>query len=186
MGSLGASSTIPKPRIPFAAPVWMSTNGHLHPASLYASNLSETGIFLQTTDAPQVGTKVTLKFYLDNGDQAVEVVAEVIWIKRFEPINIDGVLPGMGAHFLSFELNSQEMLRHYIQHKLPASQSNQSLEPAPGATPAGTSFNLEMPMALQVKGEMETTFGYTTAIDAEGIEFNADHISPRSMIGRLK
>lgn len=73
----------------------------------YLTNISEMGIFIRT-EAPQViGTRLRLRFHVDEADPLV-LDGEVAWIN---PVRTDGenINPGMGVRFvhLTRELREQ-------------------------------------------------------------------------------
>lgn len=188
--SIASTAAMPgsqrKPRIPFSQRVWVRAGSADNPLEAYAGNLSESGIFVQTTDAPTVGTRIAIQFSVDNGASLIETVAEVVWVKPFEPINIDGLLPGMGAKFLSIDDTNLNSLRSYIGTKLGKLPAPVNAAAEVGSQVMVESLLLEKPLALQVKGDHELVLGYSVVVNAEGVKFRPDQIPNESMLQRLK
>src|SRR5580765_1794797 len=61
----------------------------------YASNISKSGIFIQTTNPRAVGTKVNMKFSLPT-KETIDCEAEVVWTRNYSGSNSN---PGMGMRF---------------------------------------------------------------------------------------
>jgi uncharacterized protein (TIGR02266 family) len=83
------------------------------PQRLWGENLSEAGMFLQTTRPFHPGDRVTLRF--DVAEREVHVrAAEVVWVKPFEAINVGGEMPGIGVRFVSVDPQSRAAIRRFI------------------------------------------------------------------------
>ena len=63
----------------------------------YASNISASGLFIQTPNPKDVGTQVHLSFTLPVSKEKVTCTAEVIWIRNYSG---KGSTPGMGLKFV--------------------------------------------------------------------------------------
>ncbi len=68
-----------------------------------ASNISETGIFIQTIDPLEPGTHINLQFHLPD-ENSIRVRGEVIWV------NHDEEEPGMGIKFMSMDLTDRHRI----------------------------------------------------------------------------
>ena len=179
----------PKPRVPFTSKVWYRLPQSKKAISSVGANLSESGIFVQTTDPPEVGSQIGLQFFVEGSDQPVEAIAQVIWVKPFEPINIDGLLPGMGAKFLTIGASSVDSIRCFVEDNIkktpppPPVHTNTILQSNEKKI---TSFPLENPMVLQLKGDHEPIFGYSTEIDQGSIRFCTDFVPKESVAHGLE
>src|SRR5207244_9839782 len=79
-------------RAPFFAEVDVVAAGLPAPRRVWGTDVSETGMFLQTTQPFRIGDRVSIRF--DVAEREVHVrAAEVMWVRPFEPINVDGKLP---------------------------------------------------------------------------------------------
>jgi hypothetical protein len=103
----------------------------------WGQDVSETGMFLQTTQAMAVGDALSLRFSVEGIEVHIRA-AEVVWSRKFEPINIDGKLPGVGIRFVSIDPPARAALRRLVQGGLAAQASHQastdSMLPAPTTT----------------------------------------------------
>jgi uncharacterized protein (TIGR02266 family) len=76
-----------------------------------AINISEHGIFIETREPMPAGTMIDLQFKLDEGDRAVEVLGEVIWINPVRPEGEKNHNPGMGIRFVNMkEIDKERVL----------------------------------------------------------------------------
>lgn len=78
---------------------------------LYASiaNISELGVFVRTTDPPEVGTRLVLRF-APPGSRAPFVVEGVVqWVNPVLALSI-GPNPGMGVRFVEISIEDRERL----------------------------------------------------------------------------
>ena len=71
-----------------------------HAMRVWCHDVSETGMFLQTTEPFRTGETVSLRFDVDQQEVHVRA-AEVVWVRSFEPISLDGKEPGVGLRFIS-------------------------------------------------------------------------------------
>jgi hypothetical protein len=103
----------------------------------WGQDVSETGMFLQTTQAMAVGDALSLRFSVDGIEVHIRA-AEVVWSRKFEPINVDGKLPGVGIRFVSIDPPARAALRRLVQGGLAAEASHHasadSMLPAPTTT----------------------------------------------------
>ncbi len=85
---------------------------------VWAQDVSETGMFLQTTQPFHVGETVSLRFDVDANEVHVRA-AEVMWVRPFEPIAVDGKVPGVGLRFVSVDPPARAALRKLTTPKGP-------------------------------------------------------------------
>jgi c-di-GMP-binding flagellar brake protein YcgR len=68
-------------------------------------DVSAGGMFVETTDQPTAGSKIKLRFHLEDGGQIVEATAQVSYtVSRM----------GMGVRFMDMELADRERIERYI------------------------------------------------------------------------
>jgi len=65
----------------------------------YITDISAMGIFVQTNNPEDVGTRLNLCFRIDG--RLMELEGEVTWINPQRPDDPSGRNPGMGIHFLN-------------------------------------------------------------------------------------
>jgi Tfp pilus assembly protein PilZ len=104
-------------RAPFFAEVDVLAAGAPAPRRVWGCDVSETGMFLQTTHPFRVGDRVSLRFDVEKSEVHVRA-AEVMWVRPFEPINIDGKMPGVGLRFIAVDPPARAALRRFIQPHL--------------------------------------------------------------------
>lgn len=101
-------------RAPFFAEIDLLAADAVTPRRLWGGDVSEAGMFVQTTHPYRVGDKVALRFDLD--DQEVHVrAAEVMWVRPFEPISVDGKMPGVGLRFVTLDPPARAALRRLVR-----------------------------------------------------------------------
>ncbi len=93
-----------------------------------AGNVSKGGIFLRSNRPLPRGKKVALEFELDGGQVQIDD-AEIVWNKPFEPISVDGALPGMGIRFESARQDSLERIGRFIDEALTSSMLPEKAPP---------------------------------------------------------
>ncbi|MCC7110684.1 MAG: AMIN domain-containing protein, partial [Deltaproteobacteria bacterium] len=79
--------------------------------------VSETGMFLQTTHPYRVGDRVALRFDLEDNEVHVRA-AEVMWVRSFEPISVDGRIPGVGVRFVTLDPPARAALRRLVREEV--------------------------------------------------------------------
>lgn len=72
----------------------------------YITNISEMGIFIRTDNPAPIGTKLRLRFGLDN-EKPLSLAGEVIWLNPLRPDG-DNLNPGMGIRFEELTLEQRE------------------------------------------------------------------------------
>ncbi|MCC7072179.1 MAG: AMIN domain-containing protein [Deltaproteobacteria bacterium] len=97
-------------RAPFFAEIDLLAAGAPVPRRLWGGDVSEAGMFVQTTHPFHVGDRVALRFDVDDHEVHVRA-AEVMWVRRFEPISVDGKLPGIGLRFVTLDPPARAALR---------------------------------------------------------------------------
>lgn len=74
----------------------------------YLKNISEMGIFIRSNDPLPVGTRLRLRFHVDEGDPLV-LAGEVTWINAFKKDG-DNLNPGMGVRFIELTAERREQV----------------------------------------------------------------------------
>jgi Tfp pilus assembly protein PilZ len=140
-------------RAPFSARVDVVPHGTPTALSVWCQDLSETGMFVQTTESFMPGDLLSLRFEVDG--QPVHVrAAEVVWVRRFEPINVDGRLPGLGLRFVSIDPPARAALRRAVQRGRPdtvqatMSRAKKSTSSPPAMAPTGESAGPALPTPM--------------------------------------
>jgi Tfp pilus assembly protein PilZ len=140
-------------RAPFSARVDVVPHGTPTALSVWCQDLSETGMFVQTTESFMPGDLLSLRFEVDG--QPVHVrAAEVVWVRRFEPINVDGRLPGLGLRFVSIDPPARAALRRAVQRGRPEvvqatmSRAKKSTSSPPAMAPTGESAGPALPTPM--------------------------------------
>jgi type IV pilus assembly protein PilZ len=90
-------------RIPIALKVDMEVPND-HYLFEYSTNLSQSGIFIQTDDPLEPGTLVQLQFTLPDA-HLIRTRGEVMWVNED-----DEVEPGMGIKFMGLSLEDRERI----------------------------------------------------------------------------
>ena len=80
----------------------------------YATNLSTSGIFIQTTNPKKPGTRITIQFTLPT-KQKIAGLAEVVWTREYTGKEIRH--PGMGMRFLELGPEHSEFIRTFLEEK---------------------------------------------------------------------
>lgn len=81
----------------------------------YITDISETGIFVRTTSPEQPGTRLNLRFRLDNAMPQIEIEGEVIWVNPFRPGAPDNLHPGMGIRFVELDDELRDTLLELVR-----------------------------------------------------------------------
>jgi type IV pilus assembly protein PilZ len=74
----------------------------------YLTNISEMGIFIKTNDPLSVGTRLRLRFHVDDSDPLV-LDGEVAWINPYRPKG-ENINPGMGVRFIGLSAERREQV----------------------------------------------------------------------------
>jgi uncharacterized protein (TIGR02266 family) len=88
----------------------------------YTKDMSRGGIFIQTDNVINVGTRMLLQFSLPGHSQIIKAEGRVIWVvpsyndkkERGERTQI----PGMGIEFLKMGVEDQSLIRRFVQDRV--------------------------------------------------------------------
>jgi type IV pilus assembly protein PilZ len=81
----------------------------------HATNISKTGLFIETTSPKPVGYKLKIRFDLPSFPEKVEGMAEVVWNQEFT--GRKEVEPGMGLKFLDLAPEVQRAIERFVEEK---------------------------------------------------------------------
>jgi len=73
----------------------------------YLQNISEMGIFVRTDYPAPVGTRLRLRFQVDETEDPLTLDGEVAWINPLREIG-DNLNPGMGVRFIELTPDKRE------------------------------------------------------------------------------
>ncbi|HOX44033.1 MAG TPA: PilZ domain-containing protein [Myxococcota bacterium] len=76
--------------------------GHLH-------NLSRSGLFVATMNAPKKGSELEVEFALPDSDRVVRCTCQVVWRRLYSPAA--RFTPGMGLRFVDLDFQSAAAIR---------------------------------------------------------------------------
>ncbi len=74
----------------------------------YLQNISAMGIFIRTDHPAEIGTRLTLRFQVDEGDP-LELDGEVTWVNPLKPKG-ENLNPGMGVRFVELTPERREQV----------------------------------------------------------------------------
>jgi uncharacterized protein (TIGR02266 family) len=81
----------------------------------HATNISKTGLFIETTSPRPVGYRLKIRFQLPGSSEKIEVSAEVIWNQEFT--GKKDQLPGMGLKFVDLPPEAQRLIERFVEEK---------------------------------------------------------------------
>lgn len=81
----------------------------------HATNLSKTGLYIQTTNPKPMGYELKIRFELPEGKGKVEATVEVVWKEEFT--GRKGSEPGMGLKFVELSTESEELIHQFVDEK---------------------------------------------------------------------
>ncbi len=94
-----------------------------------SSNISITGMFIQTTNAQAPGTLVEFEFALVDGLELIRGRGEVVWARRQN--RGTGQPPGMGVRFLRLDAKSRRLIRWAVEKQIAEGTEPFDLEDRP-------------------------------------------------------
>lgn len=83
----------------------------------YSTDLSEGGIFIETSKPLKTGSNLTLRFTLPNVDRVFEVKGKVAWLNQERPKRgrpSKGLPQGMGVEFKTMSETDRRAITYYI------------------------------------------------------------------------
>ncbi|MFH1263051.1 MAG: PilZ domain-containing protein [Pseudomonadota bacterium] len=81
----------------------------------HATNISKTGLFIQTTNPRPVGFQIKIRFEMPRFKKKIQCMAEVVWAQEFT--GEKGIEPGMGLKFLDLAPEELQMLDRFVEEK---------------------------------------------------------------------
>jgi len=100
-------------RVPVKFQVDFHSDGHF--LIEYATNISEQGIFIQTTAPKKIGTRLELEFSLPDTELKVKAIGTVAWVNPFRKDSEKNYNPGMGIQFESLSDIDRETILSCIK-----------------------------------------------------------------------
>lgn len=101
-------------RAPFLAEVDVLAAGASAPRRVWACDLSETGMFVQSGQPFRIGDRVSLRFDVESNEIHVPA-AEVMWVRGNDSPFGDEQVPGAGLRFLAVDGDTRVALRRFVQ-----------------------------------------------------------------------
>jgi uncharacterized protein (TIGR02266 family) len=80
----------------------------------FVRNISNGGLFVAIGHAPQVGSKVVVRFQIPTFPEPLVAEAVVRWVRPFRAESPD-VMPGMGVEFLALPPEAVKAIDAFIQ-----------------------------------------------------------------------
>ena len=74
----------------------------------YLQNISEMGIFIRTDHPSRIGTRLRLRFHVEDGEP-LTIDGEVTWINPLRDAG-DNLNPGMGVRFMELSPDKREQV----------------------------------------------------------------------------
>ncbi len=81
----------------------------------HATNISKTGLFIQTANPKPTGTKVHIRFNLPDTQEKIACLAEVSWIQDYT--GQKGPQPGMGLKFVELSPEADHSLNRFVEEQ---------------------------------------------------------------------
>lgn len=78
----------------------------------YATNLSISGIYVQTINPKPPGARVTIRFNLPKDPNPIDCVGEVVWHKDYDSVKCRR--PGMGLRFVEVSEQDRDRLCDFL------------------------------------------------------------------------
>lgn len=75
----------------------------------YLKNISEMGIFIRSNSPLPIGTRLRLRFHVDDEGEPLVLAGEVTWINEFKEGG-DNLNPGMGVRFIELTPERREQV----------------------------------------------------------------------------
>jgi type IV pilus assembly protein PilZ len=81
----------------------------------YITDVSATGIFVQTRGPEPIGTRLNLRFMVPGQAKPFELEGEVIWVNPYRPGDRENLNPGMGVRFMDLTQADRERLAELVK-----------------------------------------------------------------------
>lgn len=95
----------------------VSLNGPHTFFSGFAMDMSKGGIFVATHKISPIGTEFTVSLKL--GDEILEIISEVVWIREVDSALISGEEPGMGLKFKDLDEKYLDLIAAFLKKRDP-------------------------------------------------------------------
>jgi type IV pilus assembly protein PilZ len=81
----------------------------------YTSNISNGGIFIETTDPLPVGTEVEMRFQPPGMDEVLEIAGTVVWVNPYRDASDENPNPGMGIQFGALSDEAKDLVANLVK-----------------------------------------------------------------------
>lgn len=82
----------------------------------YSLNISKGGIFIRTTNAKPVGTRIIFSLELEDYSKLIEGEGKVVRVVKADAEGGSDRIPGMAIKFTSLDESSQELIENIIKN----------------------------------------------------------------------
>jgi len=96
----------------------------------YLRNVSEGGVYVETTRLLDVGTRFRLRVRVEQIDQTLNLPVEVVWTNR-APSDESGLRPGVGVAFLDLTPEQQRAIQKVVHWALDQEVASSRPPPRP-------------------------------------------------------
>ena len=83
----------------------------------FAMDMSKGGIFVATHKLSPIGTEFTVSLKL--GDEILEIISEVVWVRDVDSALISGEEPGMGLKFKNLDSRYLKLITEFLIKREP-------------------------------------------------------------------
>ena len=80
-------------------------------------DMSKGGIFVATHKLSPIGTEFTVSLKL--GDEILEIISEVVWVRDVDSALISGEEPGMGLKFKNLDSRYLKLITEFLIKREP-------------------------------------------------------------------
>jgi uncharacterized protein (TIGR02266 family) len=81
----------------------------------YTVNMSNGGVFIETTNIRRVNTPLVIKFNLPSSEAIITCNARVAWTNESGQLRKSSFPPGMGIQFLDLSLEDLQDIREFLR-----------------------------------------------------------------------
>ena len=85
--------------------------------SEYSLNVSEGGMFIETTSPRPEGSYVYLQFQLKDGTKIIEGIGQVVRVNKPEDITNPNMKAGMGIEFVNLDEDSVKLIQKILSER---------------------------------------------------------------------
>lgn len=100
-------------RLPLKASVTWNSETNFYTG--FTDDISEGGIFVATYSVASRGAQIMLEFTLPDDKERICVLAEVRWLREYNPAS--DVNPGMGLEFVNLSDEDKQRIQAFIKNR---------------------------------------------------------------------